>query len=284
MSEQGKAGGASRREFLKTASTVPALALAKSASARAEENSAVKRPFEEINLELEEYGFVVLHDVIARQDAAELEKRVKDILSRRPDAGKPEQHLGGVLNHIDPKDDALFLPLVTQPVCLQLARRLLGEGFQMTEVGCRWRKPGAPAGPIHGTRPLDAIDRAGLPMPNVCFVLAISWMINDLTKDMGATFYLPFSHHAPHGPRANVHYKHLVPIEAPAGSLVIHHGGVWHNFGPNTTKDKERVGIMGGYFPAWMDPVSVGWQPMKRSVRERMPKEVQGMNKHVGEG
>src|SRR5262249_31907607 len=237
--------------------------------------------YDEIKAELDDYGFVVLHEMIPRGDAARMAERVKEIMARRPDAAKPDQHLPGFLNHLQPNDDALFLPLFTQPICVRRAGAVLGEGFQMTEVGCRWRKPGAPEGPIHATRPLDTFARAGLPAPNVCFVLAFSWMLNDLTKDMGATVYLPFSQHAPHGPRAGVRYNHLVAVEAPAGSVLIHHSGLWHNFGANTSSKNERVGLMGGYFPFWMDPVSVGWQPMKKSVRDRMPQIVQQMNKRV---
>jgi len=64
---------------------------------------------------------------------------------------------------------------------------------------------------------------------------------------------------------------------------VIHHGGVWHNFGPNTTKDQPRVGVMSGYIPAWLDPRVVGWQLMKRSVRDQLPKEVQELNRRLAE-
>lgn len=238
----------------------------------------------EIRAEFEEYGFVVLNEVIPRRDAARLERRVVEIMGRQPDAHKVDQHVSGFFNYLEPKDYIDFLPLVTQPACLALARATLGEGFQMTEVGCRWRKPGAPEGPIHPTRPLESLARAGLPVPNINFVLAFSWMLNDLTKDMGATFYLPFSHHSPRGPRAGVRYKQLVPIEAPAGSVVVHHSALWHNFGANTSSGKARVGLMGGYFPYWMDPVAVGWTPMKRSVRDRMPPEIQKMNAHVIDG
>jgi hypothetical protein len=238
---------------------------------------------ENIKSEFDEYGFVVLKELIPRRDAMNLAEQVKEIMSRQPDADKVDQHLPGFLNHIQPQDEPLFLPLVTQPVCLALARALLGDGFQMTEVGCRWRKPGAPAGPVRITRPIDSIARAGLPMPNNCFVVAFSWMLNDLTRDMGATYYHPFSHHAPRAPRTGVSYRYPVEVEAPAGSVLVHHGGIWHGFGANTTKDSARVGLMGGYFPFWMDPVSVGWKPMKRSVRDRMPPIVQNMNQHVSD-
>jgi hypothetical protein len=292
MNERPNDDSVSRRGFLKAAGTAPALGLAlNSAPGEAREasqtgggQSAPSRGDDNLQAELEEYGFIVVRELIPREQALRVEQRVREIMSHRPDADQVDQHLPGLLNFIEPKDDPLFLPLVTQPVCLKLARALLGEGFQMTEVGCRWRKPGAPAGPIRITRPLDSIARAGLPLPNNCFVLAFSWMLNDLAREMGASYYLPFSQHAPRGPRAGVTYQHSVSVEAPAGSLLIHHAGIWHGFGANTTRDKARVGLMGGYFPFWMDPVSVGWQPMKRSVRDRMPQIIQGMNRHVVEG
>src|SRR5215475_10299761 len=55
-------------------------------------------------------------------------------------------------------------------------------------------------------------------------------------------------------PRRGVTYKYQIAAEGLAGSLVIRLGGVWHSFGPNNTRDKERVGFMGGYFARWMGP------------------------------
>jgi hypothetical protein len=279
----------SRRGFLKAASTAPALGLALQAApgnavtSDAAAEISTKRSDEDLRAELEETGYLILKELIPRADALRVEARVKEIMSRRPDADKVDQHLPGLFNFIEPGDDALFLPLVTQPAILKLAKSLLGEGFQQTEVGCRWRKPGAEGGPVRITRPIDSIVRAGLPVPNVCFVLAISWMLNDLTRDMGGSWYLPFSHHVPRAPRTGASYSHRVEVEAPAGSVLIHHGGIWHGFGANTTRDKARVGLMSGYFPSWMDPLAIGWQPLKRSVWNRMPKIVQEMNRHVSD-
>src|SRR5205807_9877397 len=115
---------------------------------------------EELKAEFDECGFVVLRELIPRQDALRLAERVKEIMSRRPDADKADQHLPGFFNQIEAADDLSFLPLVMQPVCLELGKAHLGEGFQMTEVGCRWRKPGALAGPVRITRPLDSFARS----------------------------------------------------------------------------------------------------------------------------
>lgn len=238
---------------------------------------------EDLKAELDEYGFVVLREAVPRADALRAADKVREIMARQPDAGVADQHIRAAFNHWGAEDDPLFVPLVTHPVCLEIARHLLGDGFQMTEVGCRRRKPGAPAGPVHVTVPLDKLARFGLPMPNVCFVLAISWMPNDLTADMGATVYLPFSQHAPRPPRPGVAYRHGIAVEAPAGSVLIHHGGLWHWFGANTTRDRERIGLMSGYIPYWLDPAAVGWRPMRRGVRDRLPQAVRAMNRYVAE-
>jgi hypothetical protein len=278
----------SRRSFLQSAGAGSALGALPGVSngalfERAGDDDQAQSAAASLHAEFDEYGFVLMRELIPRELAARAEQRVRDIMSRRPDADNVDQHLPGFLNCIDPQDDELFLPLVTQPVFLALAQRLLGDRYQMTETGCRWRKPGSPAGPIHASRPIESMTRAGLPAPNVCFVLAFSWMLNDLTADRGATLYLPFSQHAPMGPRLDVQYQHLVAVEAPAGSVIVHHGGIWHHFGANTS-DQDRIGLMGGFFPYWMDPVAVGWRPLKRSVRDRMPMEVQQRNRHVIDG
>jgi hypothetical protein len=290
MNDNPGSDAVSRRNFLKAAGTSPALAAVLTIDSNAGQSPPAAGSIaksgnailtDDLKAEFDEYGFVVLEEVIPRRDALRVEERVKEIMARQPEADSVDQHLPGLFNHLDPKDDALFVPLVTQPVCLALAEAVLGEGFQMTEVGCRWRKPGAAAGPLRVTRPTDRFSRVGLPMPNVCFVIGISWMLSDLTREMGATLYLPFSQHVPRAPRSGTSYKYLVPVEAPAGSVLVHHSGLWHGFGANTTKDKARIGVMSGYIPAWMDLVSVGWQPLKRSIRDRLPEPVRRMNTRV---
>lgn len=236
-----------------------------------------------LKAELNDYGFVVLKGLISKADAATAARRVVEIMKRQKDAKQPDQHLRGFFNFLEPTDDGLFVKLVTNPLCLELAEHLLGEGFQMTEVGCRWRKPGAPEGLVHIGVPVSDFPQRGLAIPNICFVVGMVWMLNDLTRDMGATLYLPFSQHAPYAPRSWTHYKYAVAVEAPAGSVVIHHGAVWHGFCANTTKSTARIGLMSGYFPYWLRPAVAGWKLMKRSVRDRMPELVRRMNTHVAE-
>jgi ectoine hydroxylase-related dioxygenase (phytanoyl-CoA dioxygenase family) len=226
---------------------------------------------------------VIVPELISRDDAGHAAQRIREIMGHQPNHGDVDQHLRGAFDYLEPDDHTLFSRLMTHPLCLSLARHLLGEGFQMTEVGFRWRKPGAKAGPVHVTVPLNSFASAGIPLPNVAFVVVFSWILEDLKRDTGSTWYLPFSHFAPRLPDEKALYKYMVPAEGPPGTLVLHHGALWHAFGPNTTANSSRVGLMSGYFASWMDPAAAGWRLMKRSVRDRMPRQVQELNRNARE-
>ena len=234
--------------------------------------------------ELDDYGLVIVPELIPRHVSEQAAQRIRQIMQRQSDKGEPDQHLRAAFDYLEADDYALFSQFVIHPVCLSLARHLVGDGFQMTEVGFRWRKPGAKAGQVHVTVPLDSLARAGLPLPNIPFVVVFSWILEDLKRDAGSTWYLPFSHFAPRLPEEKAPYKYMTPAEGPPGTLVLHHGALWHAFGPNSTTNSSHVGLMSGYFAHWLDPTAAAWRFMKRSVRDRMPNQVRGLNRNVREG
>jgi ectoine hydroxylase-related dioxygenase (phytanoyl-CoA dioxygenase family) len=237
---------------------------------------------EQLKIELEEYGFVVIRNLIPTETADQMARRLIDLMNAHADAGATRQNLRGVFNY---DDQDTFVPLVTNPVYLELAEHLLGPGFQMAEVGSVWVKPGAAAQALHADVPVGWFADSGLPIPDACFLVNCIWMLTDFTRENGATLLLPCSHHSRRVPRPEVNYKHLVAAEGPAGSIVIFHGAIWHGAGANVTRDEQRVGISSGFHAAWMDPAAGGgWHLMQRSVWERMPTRVQDMNKRLGGG
>jgi ectoine hydroxylase-related dioxygenase (phytanoyl-CoA dioxygenase family) len=186
--------------------------------------------------------------------------------------------LSNIMDLLDDSAYPVFAKILAHPVCLKVAEHVLGKGVQLTEPGARWKKPGAPAGPMHPSAPLGRFAEWGLPVPNNSFVLPFSWMLNDLAADMGATAYLPFSHWAPRYGGTEDGRQYTVPVEGAAGSVVIYHQALWHCFAANTSKDRARVGLMGGYSASWVDPVGVGYHLMKKRVRDRMPESVHLLN------
>jgi ectoine hydroxylase-related dioxygenase (phytanoyl-CoA dioxygenase family) len=227
---------------------------------------------EQLHVELDEYGFVLLERQIPTETIDRMAARIVEIMSRQPDADRLDQGMQALLDF-----DDMFLPLVTHPTVLELARRTLGEPFRLAEVGVRWLKPGAPAQSLHTDVPLGRFPQ---PLPDVCFVLNTIWMLNDFTRRNGATLLMPFSHHSRRRPRPKVDYRYLVTAEAPRGSVVVFKGSVWHSGGANRTRDQHRIGVSVPYFAAWMDRQAGNWQTMPRRVYNRLPPLVQALVAH----
>lgn len=232
---------------------------------------------------LDIYGFVLIPNLVSTSDAEHAANAVVQVMKQRPEAAVADQHVSNIMDLLPESAYPIFARMLAHPVCLEIAEHILGQGVQLTEPGARWKKPGAAAGPMHPSAPLARFAEWGLPVPNNSFVLAFSWMLNDLKADMGATAYVPFSHLSPHygGPEDGRQYT--IPVEAAAGSVVIYHQALWHCFAGNTSKDRDRIGFMGGYCGSWVDPVAVGYHLMKKRVRDRMPEAVQRLNTRVAD-
>ena len=68
--------------------------------------------------------------------------------------------------------------------------------------------------------------------------------MTDFTKENGATKILPLSHHI-HGsgnprPMGDTNYRHAISVDAPAGSIVLFHGRMWHTTADDYT-DQDRL-------------------------------------------
>ena len=87
--------------------------------------------------ELGEHGFVIIRNLIPCDQALSMADRLMEIMSALPDHDNPvgEQIMDRLFDRIDPVDDDLLLPLVTNPVHLELAGSLLGPGFQQLGPG-----------------------------------------------------------------------------------------------------------------------------------------------------
>ena len=262
-------------------------------------------------LQLDEYGYVLLPNLIPRADALAMGERLKELSLQHGDSAAKGYHgLPCVYNYLNPEEYEFFLPLAINPVVLELAHYTLGEGYQMGGSGVVWRQPGVPMGPLHADVPMGWFAQQKLPVPrNVCFVLSINWMLTDFTQDNGGTQFLPMSHRldVPNmwlddsgnpcfmNDRVRLLREEieggdpsgrLKIAEGTAGSGVLFHGAMWHRAGANVTKDQQRVGVITPYYPQWVDPVHGLGMPqalMRRDVRDGMPEQIRRMNLHVVE-
>jgi ectoine hydroxylase-related dioxygenase (phytanoyl-CoA dioxygenase family) len=74
----------------------------------------------------------------------------------------------------------------------------------------------------------------------------IAWAVDDFRRENGATLVAPGSHLLNRSLRADEKPPEFVPVEAPAGSMIVMDGRVWHTTGRNVT-GRARCGIFNWY-------------------------------------
>jgi hypothetical protein len=75
----------------------------------------------------------------------------------------------------------------------------------------------------------------------------VAWCVDDFSDENGATRIVPGSHLLNRKPRDEELTADSVPLEAPAGTMVVMEGRVWHKTGWNRTRDSRRAGIFAWY-------------------------------------
>jgi len=255
-------------------------------------------------LELDEYGYTILENQIPRDTALRMADRLMDIMEQEESTTDTYRYLSCLYNFIDPSEDELFLPLITNPIVLELARYKLGDGYQIGGSNAVWRRPGVPASGLHSDVPLGFFAQQGLPVPeNICFTVQCAWMLTDFTYENGATLLLPSSHlmgipskwldsngqEIFMNDRVRLLRKELeegdpnnrlVAAEGRAGTVVVFLGAMWHRAGANTTPDEERVGVLTPYFTKLAEAkygMGLHESLLKRVVKNRMPDIVKKM-------
>ena len=95
-----------------------------------------------------------------------------------------------------------------------------------------------PSGNIDRTVPPEVIDTdpAGLISP--AYSVQSIWMLSDFTEKNGATRIVPKSHLSGILPDPSVPHKHRsIPVEGPAGSVLVYDARMWHSGGEHKGED-----------------------------------------------
>lgn len=163
----------------------------------------------------ERHGFVL--------DTDQRNQRVWNLLSRAP----------------------VFTDLVEHPSALGLLRSVLGWPMLLGNISGNITGPGGEAGVLHA-------DQIFVPEPWPAQPQGANaaWALDDVTAANGATCFVPGSHRLNRLPRPDEMADAVaaaVPMEAPAGSLIVFDSRVWHRTGANTTADVRRAVAFGWY-------------------------------------
>jgi len=194
---------------------------------------------EEAKRHLSEYGMCFVHDVLSGSEIEALKSALDRQAAVERELGKlaPPGALGtkqGVANLVN--KGRVFLDLVERPETDELAGFLLGRHFLISSIT---------GGMFHGTttepQPLHR-DQGYVPamaaFPAVCNLF---WLIDDFTPANGSTHVVPGSHRWPPEYQIKPPPREMsVQVEAPAGSVFVWEGRIWHGLGVNANGEPRR--------------------------------------------
>jgi ectoine hydroxylase-related dioxygenase (phytanoyl-CoA dioxygenase family) len=196
--------------------------------------------------DLKSHGACVLTNVL---DAAILTE-VHDALYHAADSdrrrGWRRDYAYGQDDHVNqriwnlPSRDPVFCDLAEHPTALHFVREVLGWPALLSSMSANITSLGGASMVVHA-------DQGYMPTPWArAQGVNVAWCVDDFTEENGATCYIPGSHllnrnRAPGDPGLD-----LVPIEAPAGSIIVMEGRLWHTNGVNRN-GVRRAGIFSWY-------------------------------------
>jgi ectoine hydroxylase-related dioxygenase (phytanoyl-CoA dioxygenase family) len=183
---------------------------------------------------LDEQGYLVVTGVVGEADLG----RLRAAFDRACDAeGIPPngtRHPKGLLD-LDPG----FVRFLMHPVVLAATWHVLGRPFRAGMVAGRDPLPGFGQQALHP----DGLD----PGPSAPFQLVTTLgLIDDYTEDNGATRLVPGSHRARRGPPKSFalpssRHPDQIVVTAPAGSVLVFNGHLWHGGTGNRSGDHRRI-------------------------------------------
>ena len=218
---------------------------------------------------LDTYGYCLLPERMPRDEALALGARCLELCAEPGCADMIHgdeyyQTLFGMLNLDDRSWQYAF-----HEDTLSIARHFLGRHCRVVEACAKPTWPGAPPQHLH-------VDSAGYfaAVPDVPWMINTIWMLSDFTVANGGTGIVPMSHtsrlQSP-PPEVGPDSPLIKPVEGRAGSVLLWHGGAWHQARANTS-EHIRIGLNVAYYPRWFNNwIEGGHQPVWPETYQRMP-------------
>ena len=218
---------------------------------------------DEADRDLDDVGVAVISGVLDPARTADVRARLVDAADRSDAAGIPTR---GYEFDFDDKNrrvfmlfawDAVFVELIRHELALRYVHRTIGD-FRISNFSANITGPGAGGMHLHA-------DQYYVPMPWTSpFAVNVAWLLDDFTDENGATRVIPGSHRALPDFAAPIE---TVPVEGPAGSIMVMDGRLWHQTGENRTASFHRAALFGYYVQPWIRP-QINWN-------SSLPPEVQ---------
>ncbi len=194
--------------------------------------------------DLEEWGYCLLENPLEDTESQRLARHLKDVAEAERAEGSAFVYDGGnqrVFSLLNKGEE--FEKVVLEPTVLTLMEDVLGYNFLLSSTHANIAGPGGTPMYVHADQTF-----ARPPWPPYALVANSMWMLDDFTPENGATRIVLGSHRLGRQPDYDAGEGNVetVPACAPAGSVMIFDGRLWHQTGANTT-DQPRHGILNYY-------------------------------------
>ncbi|OCT13889.1 phytanoyl-CoA dioxygenase [Paenibacillus pectinilyticus] len=203
---------------------------------------------EEQKKSLDEEGFVVFPDLLDETQLEVIRAKYEELMTKEGmNAGKEVHQEEGTrrLSDLVNKGEC-FDGIYTHPKLLAAVYHVLMREFKLSSLNARDAIPGAGLQALHA----DWGSREASEPFHVCNSI---WLIDDFTRENGATRVVPGSHKLSgnpqqHGIDPREPHPQEVLLLAPAGSVGIFNSHVWHGGTLNRTTQTRRA--LHAYFTA----------------------------------
>lgn len=209
---------------------------------------------------LKEHGWVRVPSVLTKDEASTALARLWK--AKAASKARGENTFQPVLDPNDrnvrvfylPELDELFRDMLVEPTSMDLTKSVLGDKFLVSNFSANIARPGAVSMALHSDQSIV------LPAPwqNI-WAINVIWCLTRVTKDNGATLYIPGSNRWTCWEDVPANAPELlVPFEADAGDIIVIDGRLWHTSGSNITKDEDRAILFAYYSAPYMRQL-VNW-------------------------
>jgi ectoine hydroxylase-related dioxygenase (phytanoyl-CoA dioxygenase family) len=186
--------------------------------------------------QLDEQGYVVLGTGMDPDLLNGLRSRILELFAEEGDrAGlefKQEEHAHRLANLVDKGE--VFRRAVVLPDVLRSVRHVLGPEIKLSSLNARSADPKTAVGqPLH-------VDMAAIPDDKGYWVCNTVWMLDDFTRENGATRMIPGSHKWGTRPQDVLEdpmapHPDEVLLTGKAGSIAVMNAHMWHGGTANRT-------------------------------------------------
>ncbi|MCH2171340.1 phytanoyl-CoA dioxygenase family protein [Myxococcota bacterium] len=214
--------------------------------------------------EIEEQGYTIVRDAIEPPLVDALVQQIRNVekeMGAKP-KGNPAEGYATLRTYNLLARGEVFQTMPVHENVLPIVERVLDTGCLLSGMTAIDIGPGEVCQPIHPDDIVMNVER-----PHVPLMCTSMWALTDFSDANGGTRAVPGSHRYDHAPDFQAEIE-TIPIEMPAGSVMIFDASLWHGGGSNRTEDEWRLGVNVQYCAGFIRPQQNQYLGVPREITQ----------------